>query len=167
MNQTILLLLVGIAVIAAFVLVFIMPSNRAIANLDNEIGKAKFKTETQEKVGPIYRVLGEKLKKLDKKGSLPPPQPIPRSMLNTFNSSISSIAQKSNLSLLSVYPETLSPSDKDANTYNINLRGSFTDFRNFLKDLGNLPYIDTVQEIKINTEKGSRDFNLKVKLLVA
>lgn len=166
MNQSLILIVAGIAILAVFVLVFIMPSHSEIAKLDMEIGKAKFKIETQEKLGPLYKGLGEKLKKIDRQATLPPSQPIPRSQLNSFNSAVSGIAQRSKLSLLSVYPETLS-ADATSTVYNINLRGNYTDFRNFLKEIGRLTYVDTVQEIQVNTGKGLREFNVKIKLLVA
>ncbi len=166
MNQSFILILAGIAVLAVFVLVFIMPSHKEITMLDMEIGKAKFKIETQEKLGPLYKGLEEKLKKIDRQATLPPSQPIPKSQINSFSGAVSGIAQRSKLSLLSVYPETLS-SDAVSTVYNVNLRGNFSDFRNFLKEIGKLTYVDTVQEIQINTGKGSREFNIKLKLLVA
>ncbi len=166
MNQTLLLLSVGVAVIAAFVLIFIMPSQKAMAKLDLEISKTKFKIDTHEKLGPLYKGLEEKLKKIDRQATLPAAQPIAKSQLNSFSGAVSGMARKDNLSVLSVYPETMSP-ESGSTVYNLNLRGNFLDFRNFLKDLGKLPYVDAVQEIKIITGKGSREFTVKIKLLVA
>jgi hypothetical protein len=166
MNQSLILIAAGIVVLAVFALVFIVPSYRDIAKLDLEIGKAKFKIETQEKLGPLYKGLEEKLKRIDRQATLSPLQPIPKSQLSSFNGAISGIALRSKLSLLSVYPETLS-TDAGSTVYNVNLRGNFSDFRNFLKEVGKLTYVDSVQEIQINTGKGSREFNIKIKLLVA
>lgn len=165
MKQSLILLSVGVAVIVLFILFFIVPSKRQIANLENAIGIAKFKIETQEKLGPIYKGLNEKRKKIDTKTSMVSKQPLPKKQVNSISGVVSGMAQKTKLSLLSYYPET---SAEEAGTvYYISLRGNFLDFRNFLKEIGSLPYVDSVQEIKVNTGKGSREFNIKVKLLVA
>lgn len=166
LSQSLILVLAGVAVLIVFFLVFVMPSTREISNLDMEIAKAKFRIDTQEKLGPLYKGLEEKLKKIDRQARLTPSQPIPKIQLNNFSGAVTGIAQKSNLSLLSVYPETIN-SDTASTVYNVNLRGNFTDFRNFLYEIGRLTYVDTVQEIQITTRKGSREFNVKIKLLVA
>lgn len=166
LNQSIVILLAGISVILIFALIFILPSNRALTKLDAEIGVAKFKIDTQEKLGPLYKSLTEKLKKIDNKAVLPNIRPIARDQLGSFNSTIGNMAEKAKLKVLSVYPET-SSAEGGSSTYNANLRGNFSDFRIFLKELGTLPYLESVQDIRILTVSGNREFNIKIKLLVS
>lgn len=165
MNRSLLLLLAGAMIILLFALVFIIPSQRAMANLEAEIGVTKFKIETQEKLGPLYKGLTEKLNKIDKKAALPPTSPIARNKLGGFSGTISELAKKSKLVVLSVYPDTQS-GDSGA-VYIASIRGNFTDFRNFLVELGKLTYLEAVQEIHIHTVSGVREFNIKMKLLVS
>jgi len=165
MKQSLILLSVGVALIVLFILFFIVPSHKQITGLDNAIGMAKLKIETQEKIGPLYKGLNDKLKKIDTKTSMVNKQPLPKAQVNTIGNVVSNMAQKTKLSLLSFYPETAA--EGASAIYYISLRGNFMDFRNFLKDIGSLPYVDSVQEIRVNTGKGSREFNVKVKLLVA
>jgi len=165
MKQSLILLSAGVTLIVLFILFFIVPSTKQIANLDNAIGMAKLKIETQEKLGPLYKGLNEKLKKIDTKTSMVSKQPLSKTQVNSVSGVVSGMAQKTNLSLLSFYPET--SVEGSSTIYYVSLRGNFIDFRNFLKQIGSLPYVDSVQEIKVNTGKGSREFNLKVKLLVA
>jgi hypothetical protein len=167
MKQSIFLLTICAGILIVFVLVFIMPSKKEMAKLDFEIGAAKFKVETQEKLDPLYRGLQEKLKKIDNKASLPPTQPIAKSQLGNFSGTVSGMAQKSKLVLLSVYPETSSSIEPGVAVYNASLRGNFVDFRNFLKEIGSLPYLDKIEDIQVNTGSGVRQFNVKMKLLVA
>lgn len=165
LKQSLILLSVGVAVGVLFILFFIIPSHKQIANLDNAIGMAKLKIETQEKLGPLYKGLNDKLKKIDTRTSMVNKQPLSKMQINSVSNVVSGMARKTNLSLVSFYPETTA--DSASALYYISLRGNFIDFRNFLKEIGSLPYVDSVQEIKVNTGKGSREFNVKVKLLVA
>ena len=68
------------------------------------------------------------------------------------------------MTLVAVYPDNVSA---ESGIYYVSLRGKFLDFRNFLVELGKLPYLSDVQEIKIQTSSGLREFNLKMRLLVA
>lgn len=163
-NKTVIILLTGLSIILVFALVCIVPSNKEIAKLDSDISATKTKIEVQEQLGPAYRQLTEKLKLIDKKAVLITPKPIDRAQLGSLNLKISALAEKSRMTLVAVYPDTAST---ESGVYYASLRGKFLDFRNFLVELGALPYLSDVQEIKIQTSSGIREFNIKMKLLVA
>ncbi len=164
MKQSFVILLAGVSIILVFALICIIPSNKDIARLDSEIRNTKTKIEVQEQLGPAYRALNEKLKTIDQKAVIIVPKPIEKSQLGSFNITLSRMAQKSQMTLVAVYPDTASA---ESGIYYASLRGKFLDFRNFLVELGALPYLSDVQEIKIQTSSGLREFNIKMKLLVA
>jgi len=164
MNQSFLIMFAGLAIILVFALTFIIPSNKDIKKLDSDIKNTKSKIEVQEQLGPAYRSLTEKLKLIDKKAILIAPKPIERSQLGSLSSKFTGLAQTSNMTLVAVYPDNVSA---ESGIYYASLRGKFLDFRNFLVELGKLPYLSDVQEIKIQTSSGLREFNIKMRLLVA
>ncbi len=164
MNRSLIIMLSGFCVILVFALVCIIPSNKDRARLDSEIKNINSRIEVQEQLGPAYRQLNEKLKMIDAKAVLIKPKPIEKNQLGSFNVTLSGLAHKSKMTLVAVYPDTASA---ESGVYYASLRGKFLDFRNFMVELGALPYLSEVEEIKIQTSSGLREFNIKMKLLVA
>jgi len=164
MNQSFVILLAGFVIILIFALIFIVPSNKDIKKLDSEIRNTKSKIEVQEQLGPAYRSLTEKLKLIDQKAILITPKPLEKSQLGSLNVTLTGLAQNSKMTLVAVYPDNVSA---ESGVYYASLRGKFLDFRNFLVELGKLPYMSDIQEIKIQTSSGLREFNIKMRLLVA
>ena len=151
-------------IILLFLLVVIFPINRYQANRAGEVKKMEYQIEAQKELGPIYLAL---LKTTENKNPRvlpnPPKTTIPRAEVGKFQNALKTIAEKSGLRIVSSMPDlsTLTSSSQFL-LYNAVLKGEFANFRKMLIELGALPYLDRIEEIRIQQSPDSMEFRIKV-----
>ena len=77
------------------------------------------------------------------------------------------MAQKAKLDLVAVNPDINSlVGGSSTMLVHATLKGDYYNFRNFLIELGDRPYLDKIEEIEIQQIPGTKEFRLKVWLAV-
>jgi hypothetical protein len=151
-------------IILLFLLVVIFPINRYQANRAGEIKKMEYQIEAQKELGPIYLTLLKTMENKDPRVLPNPPKTtIPRAESGKFQNALKTIAEKSGLRIVSSTPDlsTLTSSSRFL-LHNAVLKGEFANFRKMLIELGALPYLDRIEEIRIQQYPDSMEFRIKI-----
>ncbi len=157
-------LLICVLGIFAFNLIGPYMSGKSLVEMDMKIKKLQIQREKQQLLYPFYQKL---LKKLQIKESRILPYPskskFPRDKTDKISSIFCEIAQKINLETISVIPDVKSIANGSGLfLINILMKGNFFDFRKFLIELGGNPYLQHIEEIKIQQIPGGKEFRLKI-----
>ncbi len=165
-KKTVTYLLICVGGILGFFVFAVHPNQKSLAGLDMEIKKLDGQIKEQKILFPVYETLLKK-GKFKKPGAFPFPQKAKLGRHETERISLifGEKARKSNLSLVDVIPDVESLSeDSGVLTVNMLMKGNFLDFRDFLIHLGEIPYVENIEEIKIQPAEGIKEFSLKVSL---
>jgi hypothetical protein len=165
-SRNVILLLVCGGGILAFILLAILPNHRSLAKLDREIRKISARIAEQEVLSPIFNDLLRKAR-LPEPAGLPFPKKAKLGPDETDKIALifQEIARNSNLRLESVVPDVDSIIDGSGYLMvNLTIRGRFFDFRRFLIQLGELPYLEDLGQIKIDAIQGSDELEYRLKI---
>jgi hypothetical protein len=152
--------------ILGFLIFAVYPNQKSLASLDMEIKTIEGQIEEQKILFPVYENLLEK-GKFKKPGAFPFPQKakLGRHEIERISLIFGEKAGKNNLSLVDVIPDVESLSEgSEVLTVNLLMKGNLLDLRGFLIHLGEIPYVENIEEIKIQPAEGEKDFRLKVSL---
>ena len=150
--------------ILAFIALGIYPSQRSLGSMDLEISKIRSSIEEQNMLFPVYAQLQQRIQF---KGSDILSSPVGTKLsidkIEKLPSIFKKIAQKYNLTALSVAPDVMSfGSDSEFLLVNVVIQGKFFDFRKFLIELVNLAYLEQIEQIRIERADRAKKFNLKI-----
>jgi hypothetical protein len=151
-------------IILLFVLVGIFPLYQYNSHRINENKKLKYQIEEQKELGPIYLTL---LKIMENKDLRVLPNPkkatIPRVEAGKFQDAFRTIAGKSGLMTISLTPDLTTLAESSTFLlHNAVLKGEFANFRKMLIGLGAVPYLDRIEEIRIQQNPDSMEFRMKI-----
>jgi hypothetical protein len=151
-------------IILLFLLVVIFPINRYQANRAGEIKKMEYQIEAQKELGPIYLTLLKTMENKDPRVLPNPPKTtIPSAESGKFQNALKTIAEKSGLRIVSSTPDlSMLAGSPPFLLYNAVLEGEFANFRKMLIELGALPYLDRIEEIRIQQNPDSMEFRIKI-----
>jgi len=143
-----------------FVRALVLSPSGNLAEADLDIKKLKVRIEEQKILYPIFQDL---LKKVRVKDTEALPFPKKAKLMRNETAKISSIfqeiAQKSNLVLKEIIP------DADALISGAGyLKLNFLDLRNFMLQLGELPYLEHIERIQIRSVQDSKEISFKLSL---
>jgi len=153
-----------------FVFGGIIPSYRSRVIIDEKIQEARYRIEEYDALQPLYSSLKRTPDRVSSSLTLPTPAALQRTQINMADSSFRDIAGRSGMKVVSIVPDMASfGRDSRMLAVNVSLKGEFENFRNVLKKLGELPYVDHVEEFAIHRVGNSRalDFTLKIVLTVS
>lgn len=141
----------GILILLVFFLLWIFPKQQYLKQLDGDITTVKTQLELQEKLRPLYmRLAAQNKAGMMERLTIPPQESLPKLQIDSIVPALSDIAKKSKIEIVSINPD---PSVLQMNPasllVNASLQGTFTNFRNFLIELGKIPYLETVGKIDI------------------
>ena len=148
----------------AFILLVIYPQRTSLAEADMEIQALKARIEEQKILYPVFQDL---LKKARFKGTAGLPFPekgrLKRDETDKIASKFRNIAQKSQLTLVDINSDIESLIDNSGylKLYMV-LEGDFFALRNFLLNLGELPYLEHIERIQISSAPKTKTINLKI-----
>jgi hypothetical protein len=151
------------------VFVGIIPQQLSLANLDQKVKNIQFQIDEQKNLYPIYQVLQKGVQSKDKR-KLPSPvrSPLLRTQLDVVTTAIKEIARKANLDTVLASPDVSSIGyGLNILPVNLILRGDFFSFRKFLVGLGDLPYLDRIEEIHIRQNEDTMELKMKISLSIA
>lgn len=150
--------------ILAFIALGIYPSQRSLGSMDLEISKIRSGIEEQNMLFPAYAQLQQRIQF---KGSDILSSSVGTKLsidkIEKLPSIFKKIAQKYNLTALSVAPDVMSfGSDSEFLLLDVVIQGNFFDFRKFLIELVNLDYLEKIEQIRIERADRAKKFNLKI-----
>jgi len=152
-----------------FALAVIYPVHRYSAGLDREIKDIRFQVEEQKNLQPIY----QSLKAKSQAGTgrvLPTPEKsrLSRDLIAMVVPTLRKIAVDANMDPLTVAPDVnaLAGQSRYLLVHSV-VRGEFYDFRRYLTGLGQLPYLERIEEIEIQQNPDAMEFKMKIWLALS
>jgi len=164
-SLTLLVIGVGLILILAYIGFY---NYRSIARLDTEINELNTKINTHQSYAPMTNQLFERMRvKAQRNLPLPAKTKLSGEQKDQISYIFKDMAQKSKMELLSVSPDINSlVGGSAAMLVHATLKGDYYNFRNFLIELGDRPFVEKVEEIEIQQVPGTKEFRLKVWLVV-
>jgi len=151
-------------IVLIFILVLIFPLYRYTSNQAGEITKIKYQIEERKGLGPVYLNLQKAMESKDLQ-VLPNPKKITITSEEAakFQNVFRTIAEKSGLMTISLTPDlsTMAGSSKFL-LNNAVVKGEFANFRKMLIALATIPYLDRIEEIRIQQRSDSMEFRIKI-----
>ena len=162
--QSLIFFLLCGAGIVVFIFFIIIPSQKSTAELDTHIEELEKRIGQQRTLTPVFHSLLNKAKAksqtklpITKKANL-----AREDMKKTFDQ-IQAIARIYNLKLDEITPDVNSLKENSGYLLiRLAVTGDFFNFREFLIDLGTIPSLAHIQEMRINATEGSRQIKLKI-----
>ena len=163
-TQSLIYLLICGAGIIIFIFLIIIPGQRTSADLDREIEKLNDRVKEQRILRPTFDILLKRAR-TEKPTELPATKKVKlaRGDINKVTELLQEIAQRHDIHVQDI------KTDVDALISNIeymliriNITGDFMNFRDFLMDLGTIPSLELIEEVKIRAIEGTREYKLRV-----
>ena len=164
-SLTLLVIAVGLILILVYIGFY---NYQGIARLDTEINDLNTKINTHQSYAPMTKQLIDRMKvKPQRNLPLPAKAKLSVEQKDQISYIFKDMAQKSKMELLSVSPDINSMvGGSAAMLVHATLKGDYYNFRNFLIELGDRPFLERVEEIEIQQLPGTKEFRLKVWLFV-
>jgi hypothetical protein len=167
-KRTVIIQLSWLGTLLVLGLVVIFPVQRSTAGFERQIKNIQYQIETQKTLQPIYQALKTK-SQTTTAGILPTPESgkLPRDLVHVFPSTVRRIANNSDMEMISVSPDVTSLADQSRHLLvRAILRGDFMNFRKFLIGVGELPYLERLEEIEIQQDPNFMEFRIKMRLML-
>ena len=163
-TQSLIYFLVCGAGIIVFILLIIIPNQKTSAELDQEIEKLNDHIEQQRILRPVFDSLLDRAKK-ENPTELPETKKVKleRGEINKVSELLQDLAGHCGLKIQDIGTDV---NDIMNNTgymlMRIHATGDFMKFREFLVDLGTIPSLEQIEEIKIGAIEGNREYKLRI-----
>lgn len=160
-------LAICVAGIVAFFFVGIFPNIRFMNELKTEARELTQKVRSQELLYPIYRQLIKEVQQpIPTKLVLPEKASLSQEELNRINAIFRRTAENSGTVFLRAVPDASSYlEDAEHLSVQVSFKGDFFNLRNLLFDLCALPFLDAIDQMRIESETGEKMIALKLSLL--
>ena len=149
-----------------FLLAVVLPLYGSMSGLDRQIQDARLAMEEQKNLQPLYQTLKAKGRHAPAT-VLPTPEKgkLSRDLIGTAPAVFRRIGQNAGLEIFSVSPDVNSlAGNAPSLLVRITAQGDFPNFRRYLIGLGELPYVDRVEEIDIRQNPDIMEFRVTVRL---
>jgi hypothetical protein len=155
------------ASIAAFFLVGIYPNSRSMDQLEESIVDLSAKVKDQELLYPVYQELIKQVQqKIPKELPVPAQKKISRDALGNINGVFMEIAKQSQVTFENAVPDPSSYLEEGGLlTINVRFSGDFFHFRELIFDLCRLPYLDSIDQMQIESVDNMKRIALKLRLI--
>ncbi len=152
--------------IAIFLLVAVYPNSRTMKEMDSEIADLNQKVQNQELLLPVFReLIKEVTQKVPAKLPLPDKGKISPNDLARINKMFSDLATESGVAFNSAIPDPSSYLDDTGYlTLNVSFIGDFFNLRKVLLDICRLPYLESMEQIRLQTENQGKRMRLKLRI---
>jgi hypothetical protein len=147
----------------------IIPEYFSSVRLDQQIKNIQFQIEEQKRLYPIHQMLQSKTHTEDGR-TLPFPKKnfLSRTQMDVVPATFREIAKKANLDIVSASPDlNFLGTESRFLPINATMRGDFFNFRKFLISLGEVSYLERIEEIQIQQNEDTMEFKIKVWLVLA
>jgi len=157
-------LIIYIGVLLTIIVFVIYPYHMSLADADSEIEITKGRIEEQRLLFPVFKDLLKKVR-LKESGGLPLPKKkkLARDETDRISSILQEIAQRSHLIISGIMPDVDSLiGGSEYLKMTIVMKGELFDLRNFLVLLGEVSYLEHIEQIQIRAAQDSKEIRLKV-----
>ena len=156
--------LLCLAGVMLFVFLGIIPGYKSLTALNEKTKNLQLEIDKQETLLPIYQKLALKIEHKES-NVLPFPArtKLPMEQMDEFFLEFTSLAKKFNMTALSVRPElnSLKENSDFLLVYTV-FKGDFLDLRKLLIGLGEVPYLEHIEEIEIKQAETGKEFKMKI-----
>ncbi len=167
-QQSVIYLLICLSGVIIFIALGILPTQRTLSELNGKIAETKVRIEEQKTLVSIYQTLKQRAQKKEtqKQGArtlfLPVKAAPERVEMERLTATVEGISRRANLQMISLAP-ALSSLGGDSKTMAVEMvvRGEFHSFRRILIGLGELPYIDHVEEMQFQQNQDGTELRVK------
>lgn len=152
--------------ILAFFFVGIFPNLSATENLDEDISALNQKTKTQALLYPIYlKLLQEITHKSPTNLTAPREERISHDDLSRINDLFRKLASESDVAFKSAIPDPSNYLD-DTGYFSLNLvfSGDFFNLRKIILEICGLPYLASIDTMRIESIDGDKQLSFKIKI---
>ena len=156
-------------IIVIILLLVIFPLNRVNAGRAKDIKKLQDQIEEQKGLGQVYQLAQSDT---DKKTAFvlanPARTKLSRQETEKFQKSFRAEAEKASLMVMSLTPDpdSMGVASKYL-IYNATVKGEFANFRKLLVVLGEMPYVEQIEEMNMKQDSDSMEFGLKIGIALA
>lgn len=157
-------LILCIGVLFTFLVFIIYPYQMDLREADSEIEITKDRIEEQKLLFPVFQDLLNKTR-LKESGLLPLPEKkkLARDEIDGVSSMIQEIAQRNHLKIGGIMPDLDSLiGGAGFLEMTVVMKGELFDLRNFLVLLGEVSYLEHIEQIQIRTAQDLKDIRLKL-----
>jgi hypothetical protein len=153
--------------VLAFCLVGIWPNSVAIKDAEEEIGLLNQKVQTQELLYPVYReLIKEATQKTPSTLPIPKKNEILLNDLSHINKTFFKLAQENQVTFNSAVPDVSSYLEDTGHlTMNLDFSGDFFQLRGLLLSICQLPYLESIETMKIETAEEGKRIRFKLKFV--
>ncbi len=152
--------------LVAFFLVGIYPNLSALQEMDAEITTLHQKVQTQELLFPVYkRLIKEVIQKVPTKLSVPEKNKISPNDLVRINEMLNKLAAESEVTFSRAIPDASNYlEDKGYLTMKVDFIGDFFNLRRLLLSICQLPYLESIDQMRIETLQQQKRMSFKLKI---
>jgi hypothetical protein len=150
--------------ILIFIFLVILPYQGALAKSDRKIQDLKLRIDDQRNYSGLYQFL---TKSAQQKDGLVLPVPVKAKLVRADVDKVPvlmrAIARKARLNVQSIVPDVkaLTPDARHLSVTAV-VTGRLSGFRGFLAGLGEMPYLEQIEEIQIRRIPDSKEFRVKM-----
>lgn len=155
-----------VACLAAFAVVGIIPNTRQMAQLEADIEVLNAQAKTQEILFPVFKeLLREAQQSVPEQLLLPDKDTSANVDLGSINAVFSRIAAENRVDFRSATPDASSYLEEGgALTMNVSFSGDFFAFRNLLLSICRLPYLASIDRVRVETVSDRKVIALQLRL---
>ena len=153
-------------VIAVFFFAGIVPAYRNNLLLSEKIRDARHRIEENNALQPLYRVLQGTPAGFSSELTVPEKVALQRTQIAIADANLRDIAGRAGMKVVSLIPD-LSSFQGNVLAMNISLKGDFANVRTVLKKIGELPYVDHIDNFAIQRERNSRSIDITLRIMIA
>jgi Tfp pilus assembly protein PilO len=159
------LCLIGVLI---FVLGGILPAAMAMKSLDLQTLLVRQKLQEQRTLLPYLQVMKAEASRKSSQGNiLQQKGKLPRSEIASLSFIIADKAKKSGMTIVSVAPRLAELSGESAFLpVEVVLQGKYSDFRVFLINIGELNFLDKIDELAIQQNRDGKEYSLTLLIAV-
>ena len=152
--------------VVIFGMVGIYPNTTAMDSMEEDIAELTTRVQTQELLFPIYQqLIKEVIQKIPSKLPLPDKSQSAQNDLGRINELFSRLADESGVIFSSAAPDAISYLEDTGHlTMNVNFSGDFFKLRKLLLRVCQLPYLDSIEEMRFETDQARKRLSFKLKL---
>jgi len=162
------LLYLGVCMLGifAFFVVGIYPNLNALKEMDEEITSLSQKVETQELLYPVYlKLLAEITHRIPTKLPIPNSHKISHNDLSLVNETFLTMTSETKARFISAIPDASNYlEDMGFLSINVTFAGDFFELRKILLSMCRLPYLESIDEVRMETFNKEKRIIFKIKV---
>jgi hypothetical protein len=163
-TQSLIFFLICGAGILVFIFLIIIPTQKAASQLDKDIEKLTNQIEEQRVLKPVFESLLKRVKRKNPT-ELPATRKLKLALgdISKVSEKMQEIARNHDFKLQDIRTDvSLFTGNTGYLLLRVDVTGDFMRFRDFLVELGTIPYLERIEEIQIRAIEASREFKLKI-----